>query len=81
MNPQIFEPHILQVACPLLIRDYCVVMNNLGVWGTEIEILGVATSYATGPCIHFFQNRKGTNVNTTEMGEISTPSTSYESGF
>ena len=43
MNPQIFEPHIRQVGCPLPIRDYCVAMDNLGVWGTEIEILGVAT--------------------------------------
>ena len=43
MNPQIFEPHIRQVGCPLPIRDYCVAMNKQGVWGTEIEILGVAT--------------------------------------
>ena len=43
MNPQIFEPHIRQVGCPLPIRDYCVAMNKQGVWGTEIEISGVAT--------------------------------------
>ena len=43
MNPKIFEPHIRQVGCPLPIREYCVAMNGLGVWGTEIEILGLAT--------------------------------------
>ena len=43
LNPKIFEPHIRQAGCALPIRDYCVAMNNLGVWGTEIEILGVAT--------------------------------------
>ena len=43
MNPKIFEPHIRQVGCPLPIRDYCIAMNNPAVWGTDVEILGVAT--------------------------------------
>ena len=43
MNPKIFEPHIRQAGCPLPIRDYCNAMNNLAVWGTDVEILGAAT--------------------------------------
>ena len=43
MNPKVFEPHIRRVGCPLPIREYCVAMNGLGVWGTEIEMLGLAT--------------------------------------
>ena len=43
MNSEIFLPHINEKYGTTTIKDYCTAMSNDGVWGTDIEILALAT--------------------------------------
>jgi len=43
MNFEIFLPHIKQKHGTTTVKDYCTGMPNDGVWGTDTEILDLAT--------------------------------------